>query len=154
MIISTKQWAAIFLPMGRFTLLNYCGVPRNLATIQGNFSLMINMWLTTVTNQQCSSVQGPTCVIRKKEEIAFLGQCSAGTAFKKSICYLQDSNSKGSDRTHWDSLSCECPGHVLWTQKYPPSSLDLPFWGKSLVFGAMSPMSLLCPENWVTSCIR
>ena len=49
------------------------------------------MWLTTVTNQQFSSVQGPTCVIRKKEEIAFLGQWSAGTAFKNlsATCKIQ-----------------------------------------------------------------
>ena len=44
-----------------------------------------------MTKQQCSSVQGPTCVIRKKEEIAFLGQWSAGTAFKNlsATCKIQ-----------------------------------------------------------------
>ena len=68
----------------------------------------------TVTTQQCPySVQCPTYVIQNKEEIAFLHQWLAGTAFRKSIRYMQDPNSKVSDKTHRDSLGCECPGHVL-----------------------------------------
>ena len=83
---------------------------------------------------------------KEERRNCFPGSVVGRHCIQKSICYLQDSNSKVSDKTHWDSLSCECPRHVLWTQTCPPSSLDLPFWRTSLVFRAVSPMSLLCPE--------
>jgi len=63
---------------------------------------------------------------RIKNELLFWVSGWSALYSKTSIHYLQDSNSKVSDKTHWYSLSCECPGHILWTAKCPQSSLDLP----------------------------
>lgn len=105
-----------------------------------------------MTNQQWSSIQGPTYVIQNKEEIASLGQWSAGTAFKKSIRSLQDSNSKESDMTYWGSLSCVnvldmSSGNVLnllWTCHLERHLWSFELWVPCLYY-------VLRIEAWVAS---